>query len=203
MTRSRIIGLTGGSGVGKGEVCRILAERGALIIDTDSIGHMVIKRGQPAYNEVLAEFGDGILTDNENYRKKLGSVVFGDKIKLEKLSRIVHKYIIEETLHIIKTAENSLIVIDAPVLIEANMAHVCDVVVGVFANRNIRIERIMARDSITAEAAERRIGSQMPDEELARHVDISIQNNGNLAELKEKLTHALSCDKMETGGEGL
>jgi len=186
--RPRIIGLTGGSGVGKGEVCRILARRGAQIIDTDSLSHKAILRENPAYDEIIAHFGNKILADTgEVDRKKLGAIVFSDKSQLDMLSKIVHKYVQAECERIIQKSVAEIIVIDAPALVEANMHGDCDLVIGIFARKNLRIARIMARDGISLDAAERRIESQMPDDVLKTFVDMAIDNNDDISDLEEKL----------------
>ena len=189
--KPRIIAVTGGSGVGKGEVCRILARDGAEIIDTDSLAHRVMRRGETAaYDEVVAEFGREILGDDEEIdRKKLGPIVFSDKGKLAALSAIVHKYVRAQCEEIVAKSASDTIVIDAPALVEADMQYMCDVIVGIFARRDLRIARIIARDGISSEVAEKRIGSQMPDAVLRGHVDIAIENNGTIHELEEKLRH--------------
>ena len=186
---SRVIAVTGGSGVGKGEVCRILACRGVEIIDTDSLSHSTILRGAtPAYDEITAEFGCGILNnDGEIDRKKLGAIVFADKAKLTVLSKIVHKYVRAQCEEIVRKSTGKVIAIDAPALVEAGMQDMCDTIIGIFADRDLRIQRITARDGISREAAEKRINSQMPDAELRGHVDIAIDNNGTLQELEGKL----------------
>jgi dephospho-CoA kinase len=187
--RPRILGITGGSGVGKGEVCRLLAQRGVKIIDTDSLAHRVILRSvTPAYDEILAYFGREILgDDNEIKRKKLGAIVFADKAKLAALSKIVHKYVRAKCEEIVAAYAGEIIAIDAPVLVEAAMQDMCDIIIGVFARHDLRIERIMARDGIERPAAESRINSQMPEAVLRGHVDIAVENNGTLQELEEKI----------------
>ena len=185
----RIIGITGGSGVGKGEACRILAGRGVEIINTDSLAHRIILRGvSSAYDEVLTEFGSSILGDNgEIDRKKLGAIVFADKSRLAALSGIVHKYVRGQCEEIVRLSTGNIIAIDAPALIEAAMQDMCDDIIGIFAHRDLRIKRIMARDGISLDAAEKRIDSQMPDAVLRGYVDIAIDNNGTMQELEEKL----------------
>lgn len=192
-SKPRVIGITGGSGVGKGEACRILARKGIEVIDTDNLSHRVILRNvTPAYNEIIAEYGVGILgNDGEIDRKKLGEIVFSDKVKLAALSKIVHKYVREQCEEILCNSACETILIDAPVLIEAAMQDMCDTIIGIFAHRNLRITRIMARDGISRLTAERRIDSQMPDAVLRGHVDIAIDNNGMIHELEEKLSECL------------
>ena len=190
MQSKRIIGLTGATGSGKGEVCRILKEKGAVIIDTDSLSHDVILAGRPAYHEILAAFGTGILDEKRQIsRKHLGNIVFASKPKLKKLSRIVHKYVVEECKKLIENTSSGIIVIDAPLLIEAGIQNMCCMVVGVFAPENIRLERIINRDNISRADAELRMASQMPARILRAYVHASIENNGTLDALKEQVLH--------------
>lgn len=188
MTRNRavltIIGVTGGSGAGKGELCRILSAFGVEIIDADKVAHGVIMPGKPAYREVVNAFGSGILgPKGEIDRKRLGAIVFGNKTSLALLSKIVHKYVCQACEEIFNNTTTPVVAVDAAALTEGGMTGLCDLVVGVFANKQTRIDRIMARDSISREAAESRITSQMSDDELKTHVDIAIENNGSTDEL--------------------
>ena len=195
--RPFVIGITGGSGAGKGEVCRFLATRGMTILDTDKMAHEQILRGKPAYDEVLAAFGDSILgQDGQIDRKKLGAIVFADKIALARLSTIVHKYVQQECENII-ARHTGPIVIDGAALVEAGMDKACDVVIGVFAPLKTRISRITARDNITPEAAARRISSQMPDETLRKFCHIMIENDTGLEELADK------CSQIPIEEKGL
>ncbi|MCL2854134.1 MAG: dephospho-CoA kinase [Defluviitaleaceae bacterium] len=185
-----IIGVTGGSGAGKGEVCRVLADFGAQILDADKIAHSVIKKGAtPAYDEILAVFGNQILgAGNEINRKILGDIVFADKGKLAQLSQIVHKHVIYAINKAVKTSDNSVIAIDAPVLVEAGVDKMCHAVIGVFAPHEMRINRIIARDGLTRKSALARINSQMPDAELARHITHKVDNDGDFQHLYNQIT---------------
>ena len=184
-----IIGVTGGSGAGKGEVCRALVEMNAQILDADDMSHEVILRGKTAaYDEIWGHFGNEVLdTKGEIDRKVLGRIVFNDSEKLAVLTKIVHKYVIQRTLEALAISSNRIIVIDAPLLVEAGVHNMCNVVVGVFAPREVRMERIMKRDGITFEAALARINSQMSDSELANHCDYIIHNNGDLEDLNAQI----------------
>jgi len=190
--KPKIIGITGGSGAGKGEVCRILAEYGVQHIDADKLAHTAILRGFPAYNEVLAAFGRDILQENgEISRKKLGAIVFADKTKLAVLSQIVHKYVQLKCEEIIANTVANTVAIDAAALVEAGMHLTCDAVWGIFAPINTRISRITTRDNISADAAKKRILSQMPDDALRKIVHVSFENNENLTELHNKIKEEL------------
>ena len=115
----KVIGLTGGTGSGKGIVSAYLKKKGAYIIDADQIAHDIIKRGMPAYEEITQYFGGVILDENRNIlRKKLGSIVFVNKQKRDFLNHCTHKYIIEEIdrqiQQEIQTQKHLCIVLDAP-----------------------------------------------------------------------------------------
>lgn len=189
----KIIGLTGGSGSGKAAICEILAGKGAYIVNTDKIAHEIILKGKPAYDEILLCFGAGFLDENgEIIRRRLSELVFSDKSKLDKLTEITHKYIIEQSVNEINEIRTqgkgySFIVIDAPLLIEANMQTICDMVWVVHAKTDKRIERIINRDNINEQQALLRISRQMPFEQLKQYADVLIENNGTIAELESKI----------------
>src|SRR5713226_5179213 len=119
------IGLTGGIGSGKSTVSKLLAELGAPIIDADQVGHAIYAPDGPAYPDMMAAFGEGILgTDRIIDRKKLGPIVFADPAALKRLNSIVHPKMLarmRELVYARRDAGESLpIVIEAAILIEAN-----------------------------------------------------------------------------------
>ncbi|MCL2236262.1 MAG: dephospho-CoA kinase [Defluviitaleaceae bacterium] len=180
-----ILGVTGGSGVGKGEVCNILKEMGVQILYADAIGHEVILKDRTgAYTEIWKTFGEKVLNyHGEIDRKILGEIVFKDKEKLAQLNDITHKYIIQRILEAFALSKSRIIAIDAPLLIEAGLHEMCHVVLGVFAPMELRKERIIKRDGITPEDAAARINSQMSDSDLAIYCDYIIHNDGTLEDL--------------------
>ncbi|MCL2353139.1 MAG: dephospho-CoA kinase [Defluviitaleaceae bacterium] len=187
-----IIGITGGSGAGKGEVCKILSGMGVFIINADAIGHQILLKSSPtaAYDDIVATFGVSILDkDGEINRKALGNIVFADKAKLETLNHLTHKHIIKEIRRIISTQSSNIIAIDAALLVEAGLHKICHKVIGVFADMDVRLDRITQRDGITLAQAKSRIASQMPDATLAGYVDVQIINNGNLEELERQVAY--------------
>jgi dephospho-CoA kinase len=188
----KVIGLTGGSGAGKGEVSKALARLGAHIIYTDEIAHEVILSGEPAYDELLAGFGKEILfgSGGEIDRKKLGAAAFCSEEKRRRLMDITHKYIVERAVGIIAAKQkepggSGAIVIDAPLLIEANMHGFCDQVWVVSADAETRIKRVVKRGGVTEETARRRAAAQMTADEMAAYADVVIENGGGLEELVE------------------
>ncbi|MCL2378076.1 MAG: dephospho-CoA kinase [Defluviitaleaceae bacterium] len=192
----KIIGITGISGSGKTTVTRMLAKMGGYTIEADPLAHRVIRKGQPAHKEIVTAFGTDIL-DNEGEinRPALGKLVFGNKKKLTKLESIIHPKVIALTTALIAhariTGKHKFAVIDAALLIEAKMHKTCHSCWLITASHDIRLERIMARDNITKEAAEKRLASRAGDETLKPHATTIIQNNEGLAELKNQVKSAL------------
>ena len=192
-----IIGLTGGMGSGKSTVSRFLAVHGGCILDADAINHEQMRAGMPAYMSIVEAFGQNILdTDGEIARRALGAIVFQDESKLQKLVEITHKHVANATMQAIDALQKDnqnhrFIVIDAPLLIEANMHTICDAVWVVTANDGIRIARILERDGLTKEQALERIQKQIPQSTLAGYADCILQNNGDLKTLEIEIDKCL------------
>lgn len=183
----RVIGLTGNSGCGKGVVAEIMSKYGALILDCDKIAHDNMEPLGIAYREITEAFGDSIL--NKDYtinRKILGSIVFKDKEMLTLLNSITHKYVIEVINNtIMLNRDKNLIVIDAPLLIEAGLKRYCDSVWMVYAPFEVRIERVMKRDKIGRKDALLRFENQMSVDELKKYSDVIIENNCSFEKLEK------------------
>ncbi|MCL2772258.1 MAG: dephospho-CoA kinase [Oscillospiraceae bacterium] len=177
----KIIGLTGGSGAGKGEVCRAFLAKGIDSIDTDKISRDVTRKGSPCLRELVENFSGSILTDyGELDRKKLADIAFSSKENLERLNNITHKHILNECSSWIlgmAKANRKAIVIDAPLLFESNFDRTCDIVISVIADLDKRINRIIKRDNISLEQAERRIKNQKTDEFFIQNSNYVVYNN--------------------------
>jgi len=185
-----IIGLTGGSGSGKSTVAEILKQNQMFIIDCDKIAHDIILKGNDAYNELVEIFGENILDSSEQIiRRKLGDVVFKDKAKLNLLNECTHKHIIKKVNELINL--NRVSVIDAPLLIETNLHTISDRVLAVYADMDIRIQRIIKRDNITFEQANKRLQNQMSWNEMSSYADIIIYNN-DLEQMKNQIDNILN-----------
>ncbi len=175
-----IVGLTGGTGTGKTSVARVFYENGFEVIDYDKITREIYIKGSSCLNELAENFGKEILTpDGELNRKKLGSIVFASKEKLEILNNIVYKYIVAHTKKKIEEAADKKLLLDAPTLFEAGLHKECDYVVGVIADKEKRLERICQRDGLNKEDAQNRINSQKKDEFYIENCDFLIKNNGS------------------------
>lgn len=192
----KVIGLTGGTGSGKSVVSKSLAAAGAVIVDADKIAHEIILKGEPAYMEIIEYYGTGILDDEKNIiRKKLGEIVFNDKEKLAFLNQCTHKYITAEVKRQIAAAKEegkaAAIIVDAPLLLEAGLEKVCDLVWVVYAEPEVRAQRVMARDGITYELAKARIANQKSWEEYRQAADAVIDNSKDLEHLEGQLAEIL------------
>ena len=173
-----IIGVTGPSGAGKSTVTEYLSKNyGYFIIDADKIAREITSKGSKALDEISEEFGKSYITDDGVLdRKKLGTLVFSSKEKLDKLNRITHKYIIDNIKILAKNNKNA--VIDAPLLFETGLEILCDKLILVLCDEKVRIERIMKRDSISYEDAQKRIRSQNNYEDFISKCHIVINNVG-------------------------
>ena len=192
----KVIGLTGGTGSGKSVVSKSLAAAGAVIVDADKIAHDIILKGEPAYHEIIEYYGTGILdTEGNIIRKKLGEIVFNDKEKLAFLNQCTHKYITAEVKRQIAEAKEegtaAAIIVDAPLLLEAKLETVCDEVWVVYADPEVRAQRVMARDGITYELAKARIANQKSWEEYKAAASVVIDNSKDFAYLESQMTEVL------------
>ena len=177
-----VIGLTGGSGSGKSTIAALMKQNGIDVIDADKIARDIVKKGEKALCEIVEEFGEDVLLENgELDRKKLASIVFTNHEKLEKLNRITHKYITEIIKQRLSQNVSDISVIDAAVLKESGIIDMCDCVIAVIADKDVRVKRIMERDAITRQAALDRINSQQSDAKYAQYADFVIDNSGDEA----------------------
>lgn len=193
----RRIGITGGSGSGKGYVCSILREMGYPCIDTDSIVHALYVTNKDCISELKNEFGDAIFENDVLVRSKLAQIVFSDPEKLKILNTIVHRYVISECDNICKELfenGNETVFIDAPQLYEAGMEKMLDAVIAVIAPKDLRIKRIIKRDSISELSAHERIDNQHSDEFFKENADFMIENNLSSSddELKKRLKEIIT-----------
>jgi dephospho-CoA kinase len=186
----KIIGLTGNIGSGKSLVSRRLRELGAQVINTDIVAREVVASGTPALEKIVRKFGREALRSNGTLdRKYIGSKVFGDPNALTSLNAIVHPQIRKELIKQIKTfkrqkkVEPKILVIEAPVLIEAKMQNLVDEVWLVTADEETKLKRVMTRDGLTEEEVRLRQAAQIPQEEKKAYAHRIINNNGNIKDL--------------------
>ena len=187
----KVIGLCGGSGSGKGEVSGIFAEIGIPSIDTDAVYREMTLSDSPCMRALRLEFGEEVVNSLGGLdRTRLASIVFSDPTRLEKLNKIAHSFILDETRRRLAEYRDkglAAAIVDAPVLFESGFDSECDAIICVVADRETRIARIMSRDGISYDAAEKRIASQMKDEILISKCDHVIYNNADIESLREQI----------------
>ena len=187
----KVIGLCGGSGSGKGEVCRLFARFGVPSVDTDAVYRSLTEQKSDCLDEITEHFGTGVLnTDGSLNRQALAEIVFSDKDALRTLNSITHKHILNVCRASINNARmrgDEMILIDAPLLFESGFNRECDVVIAVVAPIDTRIARIVLRDGITEEAAERRIASQIDDAFYYENADFVINNGKDIFALNKSV----------------
>jgi len=186
------IGLTGGIGSGKSTVSKLLAELGAPIIDADQVGHAIYAPDGPAYPDMMAAFGEGILAPDRTIdRKKLGPIVFADPAALKRLNSIVHPKMfarMREMVDAMRTGgERKPIVIEAAILIEANWQPLFNEIWLVVASRERVIERVERDRGLKPEQTEARIRAQLSDDDRRKYATTVVTNNGTIDELCAKV----------------
>lgn len=182
----KIIGLTGGSGAGKTTVAKILKNCGARILDADCVARQVVEPGQPALNEIEKEW-QGVVQNGRLDRKALAAIVFNSAEELHKLNAITHKYIIDKIRQEIEVCGAEIFVIDAIALFESGLSDLCSVTIAVIADKEVRVERIMARDNLPENEALMRINAQKSDSFYIENCDYTIYNNGDIDAINEEI----------------
>lgn len=184
----KIIGITGGTGCGKTTALNELKRRGALLIDCDAVYHRMLETDRPMLDEIEKYF-PGAVIDGKLDRKALGAVVFTDEEALRDLNIITHRHINLEIRRILREhAMNggTLAAIDAIELFSSGLAKRCTATIGVIADREVRIDRIMRRDGISREYAMMRVNAQRPNEYFIQKCSHVLENNGSQEEFIEK-----------------
>jgi len=178
------VGFTGGIACGKTTVARMLVEKGARLIDFDVLAHDVEMPDRPAWREIVANFGEGVLgTDRQIDRLKLGAIVFADKEKLKTLNGIVHPAVFAEWRRrldgIGREDPHAVVLSDVPLLIEVGMKSLFDLVALVYISPDEQAERLIRRNGFSPDEARVRLAAQMSIDEKVRQADIVINNQGS------------------------
>lgn len=196
----KIIGLTGPSGSGKGWVCAILNKWGIPSVDTDAVYHSLLCPPSACLTELHAVFGDGIMADDGTLdRRVLAKMVFSDSPLLSRLNTITHKYILGETELLLKKYASQgyrAAIVDAPALFEAGWETKCSFVIATLAARETRLQRIIRRDGLSAEAAEQRINGQPRDDFYSSRAKYTVYNDGDDEALKAELRKIMSQESI-------
>lgn len=181
-------GVTGGIGTGKSTFASLLEARGAVVIDADALGRLALAPGGPSWRAVVGQFGNEMIVPNsmEIDRRKLADVVFNDKNKLVALNEIVHPVILAGVADSLEALEgtNSIVVIDAALIVELGLDKDVDVLVVVCADRDVREQRVMTDRGMSLPDVRARMAAQNDPEDLKARADIVVTNNGSIADLE-------------------
>lgn len=199
---TKVIGLTGGIASGKSTISNIFKEVGWPVIDADQTARQVVMPGSLGLAQIVSRFGSQVLQpDGTLDRAALGSMVFDDPQNLSDLDQIEHPLImaaIDKQLAGLKKQGLPVVVLDVPLLFETGMDQECDLTVLAVVDHKTQLERLMKRDHCSKAAALKRINAQMPLEEKMRRADVTIDNNGSLAQTRlqvAKLVERVSQQK--------
>lgn len=186
------VGLTGGLASGKSFVGRTLRDMGCYLVQADELGHQVVMPGQEAYQAVLDEFGEGLLTANgEIDRRKLASLVFGEPERLARLNALIHPHVIARQERITEAAgrrdPSAIVVVEAAILVETGSYKRFQKLILTVCDAGQQIVRAMERDGITREQAEIRLARQMPLEEKRKYADFVVDTSGTKQQTYEQV----------------
>lgn len=179
-----IVGITGGTGCGKTTALQAFAQLGGLVLDCDEIYHQLLQTDKALLSSIESRF-PGTVKNGVLQRKELGSIVFSDKSALNDLNKITHAAIKKEVQRRLASHEG-LAAIDAIGLFEGELAELCDFTVAVCAPEDVRVSRLMAREGISAEYAQKRIAAQRPQADFRRFCDYVLENDSSKDEFYTK-----------------
>lgn len=176
------VGLTGSIGVGKSFVSDVMAELGCRVLDADETARQVVEPGAAGLRDVVAVFGPEILqTDGSLDRAKLGAIVFANSDKRATLNSILHPYIIAQQDERLREWEakdpEGVTVVDAALMIESGGYRRFDKLIVVHCRSEVQLQRLMERDKLSRDEAERRIAAQISQEEKKKFADYLIDTS--------------------------
>ncbi|MBR1963044.1 MAG: dephospho-CoA kinase [Alistipes sp.] len=170
------VAICGGIGSGKSTVCKMFAERGVALYDSDARAKALMNESDELRKALVAEFGEECYADGALNRSYLASRVFGSEEQLAKLNSIVHPAVKADFLRWAEGQEGDFCILESAILFESGFDAVVDKTVAVLAPLPLRIERAMARDGASREQIEARVKAQMSDDELVARADFAIVN---------------------------
>jgi dephospho-CoA kinase len=198
------IAVTGGVGAGKSEVSRLLAERGATVVDADALAREVVAPGTPGLSAVVREFGPGVLTgDGSLDRAGLARLVFADEGARRRLEAIVHPVVKARAAELLaRVPTSALAVYDVPLLVEKDLGHGFEAVVVVDVSPETQVERLVRDRGMTSADARARLAAQASRAQRLAVADIVLDNSGtrvDLAARVEELWERLMPSEADPG----
>ena len=187
------IAICGNIASGKSTVQSILEEKGYKVSDTDEIAHELLTvKNEPLY-EAFKDY-DFFKEDGEFSRYKVGQYVFEHKEAGKLLTSIMHPQIAEKIKEFFEQNKNEdMVFVGIPLLFEAKMENLFDKIIFVYADDDIRLERLLKRNNYTIEHAKQRMNAQIPQNEKVKKSDYVINNNGDLEKLRQAVEGCLKA----------
>lgn len=190
----KIIGITGGIASGKSTVTEFLRQPGYQVIDADQVVHELQEPGERLYQALLSTFGSAILQEDGRLdRPKLGAMIFGNPELLAQSSQLQNEIIREELARrrdLLAETED-IFFMDLPLLFELGYDNWFDQIWLVDVTEETQLSRLMNRNALNQEEAEKRIAAQLSLQEKRKRADVLIENNGGLEETRQQLLDAL------------
>ncbi len=192
------IGLTGSIAVGKSFVLECFRGLGCVVLDADKTAREVVEPGTEGLKRIVGEFGDEVLDANGALnRGKLGAIVFNDNEKRELLNSIVHPLVIEKQDAWLKDRESEkpdgIAIIDAALMIESGGYKRFDKLIVVWCEVDIQLARLIKRNNLVREEAERRIASQMPQDEKKAYADFLIDTSNGFEDTRRQVAETFAA----------
>jgi dephospho-CoA kinase len=186
------VGLTGSIAVGKSFVTAVFAELGCRVLDADQTAREVVAPGAAGLNALVAAFGSEVLAaDGTLDRQRVASIVFADEVQRQRLNYILHPFILARQDEILREWEredpNAIGIVDAALMIESGGYKRFDKLIVVHCRPEVQLERLMLRDKLTLAEAERRIASQMPQEEKQKYADYLIDTSDGFEPTRKRV----------------
>ena len=191
----RLIGMTGRSGCGKSTVSAVAESLGILVLDCDGIYREMTSRPSDCLRAIRETFGDETVKDGALYRPALREKVFRDSGEMAKLNEITSRYMTQEILSRLQSANAEIAILDAPTLFESGMQSVCNDLLCITAPEEACIHRIMLRDQISREDALLRLRSQRPESFFIENCNLHLHNDGDLETFRASAHALLSAIK--------
>ncbi|OKP75774.1 dephospho-CoA kinase [Paenibacillus sp. P3E] len=187
-----IMGLTGGIASGKSTVSAIFVDKGARLVDADVIAREVMLPESPVLAAAVQEFGEEILQpDGTLNRARLGEIVFHDPDARQKLNELTHPAIRREIKNRMYALEQEvpqqLVIVDIPLLYESRLDNLFQEIIVVYVPRELQLDRLMERNTLTMEQAEGRLSAQMDIEQKRSKATYVIDNSGNLDNTRQQV----------------
>lgn len=196
-----VVGITGSIACGKSFVAKTLKDLGYSVVDTDKISHLLTADGSYANKELASDFPEAV-KDGRLNRAILGQIVFNDKTRRLRLNQILHPLIYKITKE--KIEENDgIIFIDVPLMFEAHFDTLCDKIICVYTDKDTQIKRLMERDRLSYDDAQKKINSQMPLEEKMARSDFLLKSEEDFFDTKKNIDKILTLIKEEYNAKAI